>query len=354
MVQVDAVAAHIGSLRIATRHRVALEAHHLAVIGRLIDREVGTEQLCAAGQHGVAPGSVVVLRFLQIRIGACTHQVAGLDQLGDVIGRAVVALDEGRIVFARHRIGETHPAAQRRVAGQVTGAGSALVEQEHHLAACLGQRRPAMREHARVERRRAAAYLVGTDVFAGFEDRAHFGIQRVHRLCIEGFGLHGGKCQLDRRLLGFEQDEDGHVARVLLRPAADFLQAGNQGLAVAALIQILHMHDLEAGPVHHSGGRARRCGRQPGLGDLRDDGRVCVAPTLCIGEDVQFELAHAIVKLLRQGGMAVIQCGKQGRVQLLQQRRFAGRKAGVVAVVAADVLQVGQARRGVRDKTAQQ
>lgn len=57
---------------------------------------------------------------------------------------------------------------------------------------------------------------------------------------------------------------------------------------------------------------------RPAPGDLRNDGRVCVAPALCIGEDVQFELAHAIVKLLRQCGMAVIQRGKQRRVQLLQ------------------------------------
>lgn len=106
VMQVGAVAMRTCSLRIATRHGVAVEANHVAVIGRLVDREVGAEQLRAAGQHGVAPRGVVVLRFFQVRIGTRSGQPALLGasiKLFDTtpaIARALATHTGGRLLYA--------------------------------------------------------------------------------------------------------------------------------------------------------------------------------------------------------------------------------------------------------------
>ena len=95
-----------------------------------------------------------------------------------------------------------------------------------------------------------AAHVIGRDEFFARENRADLGIERVEGALSERLR----HCHLNTGarlfLLGFDQNEDRDVLWMRVRPLPHFLQASGEGLAGAAVVDVLHVHDFEAGLVH--------------------------------------------------------------------------------------------------------
>ncbi len=95
---------------------------------------VRTQYLCATGNHGIASGRVVCPRLFGVGIGARSDQIALLNQLGYIRGKAIVALDESSIGLVGFSIREQHAAAKRRMSSRIDGADGTLIHQEDNLA----------------------------------------------------------------------------------------------------------------------------------------------------------------------------------------------------------------------------
>lgn len=79
-----------------------------------------------------------------------------------------------------------------------------------------------------------------------------------------------------------------------------------------------------------------------------------IAPAVRIGKHIQLQLPDAVVQLLCQWRMAIVQRRERSGIVLLQQRCFAGCEAGVVTVMASDVLQIGEPRLCLRRHAGEQ
>ena len=192
-------------------------------------------------------------------------------------------------------------------------------------------------KHGVFERAVGAANIVGCDHLVGWEDGTDLGVERIEGCGGEGLG-YGEVCFFGLALFRLDEDVDGDVARVRARPCADLCEAGDERLAVAAVVDVLDVHHLEAGLGHDAVGvkgwvRGEACGSY----HLRSEG-MSVAAAVGVGEDIEFELAHAALELLGQRWMRVIETCIFFGILLLQELAFAGRDAGVIAVVRADDL----------------
>ena len=180
-----------------------------------------------------------------------------------------------------------------------------------------------------------AAHLVGRDHLALRKHGADLRVEGVQHLWREALVVRHPGHRLDRLLgLGLHQDEDRHVVRVRLRPGPDLLQAAHEGLAVGDVVDVLDVHHLEAGLGEHallveSRGAPLVQGRPERVGE---------AAALGVGVDVELHLADAMVELHGQRRVAVVQPVERLGVGRLQELGHAWRQAGVIAVVAADHL----------------
>jgi len=306
----------------------------------LVDGVVGAEELGAACEHGVAGGGVVDAGFFGVGVGAGADEIALPDEGRDVGGRTVVTLEEGRVGLAGIGVGEDDAAAQAGVAFKVDGSYGMLVHEEDDLAASFGKGGPVAGKDGLVEGFVVAANVVGRDEFSGREDGANLGVECVEGGGGEGFGF--GEMELIFSagfvLLGFDEDEDGDVVGVGFRPLLDLLQAAGEGLAGAAVVDVLDVHDFEAGLEHEAVGIKFRIGGETGGGYVFRAGGMGVAATLGVGVDVEFDLADSAVELLWEWLVLVVEPLVCFGILCLPELAFVGRDTSVVAVVGADDL----------------
>ncbi len=273
-----------------------------------------------------------------VGIGAGADEVALLDEGGDVGGGAVVALDEGGVGPAGLGVGEEDAAAQRWMAGEIDRADGTLVQQEDDLAACVDEGGPIVGEDGFVKGVIVAADVVGGDALVGGEDGANLGVEGVEGGGGEGLGDGEVQIALGGALLGLDQDEDGDVVGMGMGPVADLLEAGDEGLAGAAVVDVLYVHDLEAGLAHDAIGIEVGIGRKAGGGSHRGAGGMGVETSLGVGVDVELNLANAAVELLGERLVFVIEAFEGLGVLGLPELALVGSDAGVIAVVSPDDL----------------
>ena len=84
-----------------------------------------------------------------------------------------------------------------------------------------------------------------------------------------------------------------------MRPCADLFEACGEGLADAAIVHVLHVHDLEAGLVHQPVGVEVRVRRQMRRGHHLRSIWMRVEPAFAVGIHIQLNLADAAVELQR-------------------------------------------------------
>ena len=160
-----------------------------------------------------------------------------------------------------------------------------------------------------------APHTIGYDQVAGTHHRADLGVERVERLGGERHRV-GRPGQRDPRF-GLHEHEHREVPGVRVGPAAQLPQAVDEHLAVGALVDLLHVEDLEA----------RRADRAP-------------ERSVGIGEHVELDLAHRLVlELLAQGRMRHREVG-EARLDRGDDRERLGGRLDVVAVVRPDDLKV--------------
>ena len=308
--------------------------------GGFVDGVIGAEELSAAGEHGVAVGGVVGASLLGVAVGAGANEVAFADEVGDFCGRAVVALQEGCVGLTGVGVGEDDAVTQGRMAFEVDGRHGVLVHEEDDLATGFGEGRPVAGEDGLIERFVVAADVVGSDDFAGLEDGTDLGVEGVEGRGGKWFGF--GEMELVAVagfvLLGFDEDEDGDVVGVGFRPLLDLLQAAGEGLAGAAVVDVLDVHDFEAGLEHEAVGIKFRIGGETGGGYVFRAGGMGVAATLGVGVDVEFNLADSAVELRWEWLVLVVEPLVGFGILCLPELAFVGRDTGVVAVVGADDL----------------
>ena len=186
-----------------------------------------------------------------------------------------------------------------------------------------------------------AAHLVGRDHLVFGEHRADLGVERVEGFRREAFVVDHAGHGLDRILgLGLDEHVERHVVRVRLGPGADLLQAADEGLAGGDVVDVLHVHDLEAGLGEDMLGieACRAASVQ------RRAERVGEAAALGVDIDVELDLADALIELRGQRGVAVVEAVEGLGVGGLQHLGDARRQARVIAVVAADHLDLVDAQ----------
>ena len=315
--------------------------------GWFVDRVIRAEELGSACHHCVASGGVVGAGLFGVGVGAGADEITFAHERGDVVCGTVVALDEGGIGLPGFGVGKEDAAAQGGVAGEVNGADRALVHEEDNFAAGARERGPVAGEDGFVQGVVVAANVIGRNHFTGREDRADLGIECVERGGGEGLGFGEVDFAARMALLGFDEDEDRDVARVGLRPLANLLEAGDEGLAGAAVVDVLNVHDFEAGLVHDSVGvevgiRRKFCGS-----DGRRAGRVGVKAAFGVGIDVEFDLADPAVELLRKRLVLVVETFVRVGILRLPELTLVGRNAGVIAVVGSDDLNLVELDRSV-------
>ena len=220
--------------------------------GRLVDGIVRAEQLGTATEHGIAYGGIVDAGFFGVRVRTGAHQIALADEFGNVESRTVVAFQEGGVRLTGVRVGENDSTAQRWVAFQIDRGDRVLVHQKDDLPARAREGWPVTGEDCFVESVVGAADIIGSNHFAGLEDRADLCVQGVESARSEGLRFGEVELALGFSLLGFDEDEDRYVAWMSLRPLPDLLETSCERLAGAAIVDVLYVHDLEAGFAHDS------------------------------------------------------------------------------------------------------
>ncbi len=142
---------------------------------------------------------------------------------------------------------------------EVDGTDIGLIHEEDDLATGAIEGGPVACENSLLEGVVCTAHVVRGDDLGRREDRTNFSVERIEGRRAKGFGF--GKFELfDRTLFGFDEDEDGDVIGVGMRPLLYLFEAGCKRLAVAAVVDVLDMHHLEAGPVHDAVGIEGRIG----------------------------------------------------------------------------------------------
>src|ERR1035437_777116 len=224
------------------------------------------------------------------------------------------------------------------MAGQVNGTDGALVHEKDHLAASTAECRPVPGEHGLVECVVVAANVVRCDEFPGRKDGTNLCIESIEGGGCERFRL-GNLCRAARLLLfGLNENEDGNMLWMRVRPAPDQLKAAYERLAGAAVIDILHVHYFEAGLGHDAVGIEFRIGRQVRSGNHRRTRRMRVETAFAVGIYIKFDLANAAIELLIEWLMPIVEAVKCARTLCLPQRCCAWCKAGVITVVRTDDL----------------
>ena len=118
-----------------------------------------------------------------------------------------------------------------------------------------------------------------------------------------------------------------------VRPLPHFLKACGEGLAVAAVVDILHVHDLEARLIHDVVRIEGRIRRQPcRFNHVRTVG-VRVLAALAVSIDVELNLADAAVKLLGEGLMLIVESFERIRIFCQPDLHLVWRDAGMIAIV---------------------
>src|SRR5271155_1201334 len=93
-----------------------------------------------------------------------------------------------------------------------------------------------------------------------------------------------------------------------LRPLADDLKTSDQGLAGAAVVEILYMHHLEARLAHQPLRVEVRVLRQASRSNGLHSCWVSIASAFAVGIDVEFDLAYTGVQLLIKRAVPVFEC----------------------------------------------
>src|SRR5450631_3875360 len=162
------------------------------------------------------------------------------------------------------------------MAGQVNGTDGTLVHEKDYLATGTAECRPVAGKHRLVECVVAAANVIRSNELLCREDGANLCIESIERGGSERFRL-GNLCRAARLLLfGLNQNEDGNMFWMRMRPAPDQLKAGCERLARASVIDILHVHYFEARLGHDAVGIEIRIGRQLRCGNHRRTRRMSV------------------------------------------------------------------------------
>src|ERR1039457_5417642 len=175
---------------------------------------------------------------------------------------------------------------------EVGGTGSALVQQEHHLAARGFESRPAVGEDGFLESLVLSAHVGGSDDGALREHGEDLAVECVEYRSRERFRLDpvsGAPVSI----LVLDEDEYRKMPRMRLRPILNHAEALREGLAVTAEVDILRMHHLEPGLLEEAVRIEGRVGGKAGFGNHPDSGRMRVSAAFCIGEDVELPLAYA-------------------------------------------------------------
>ena len=185
------------------------KAHRIARPGcGFRSRVVCTQDLSAAGQRGVALGSLVGACLQGLLVGPGADQIPFLNQGGDDFGCSVVLLNESAIGLAGLRVGKDDSSAQRRVPFQIHGTNRALIHEKDDFAPRLGKSRPAVVHDRFFQRCVLAAHIVGSNHFLGLEDRANLSIQRIEGSRGEFFRRDRVVLRRQVRLLGLDQNID--------------------------------------------------------------------------------------------------------------------------------------------------
>ena len=206
--------------------------------------------------------------------------------------------------MARFGVGEQHPALEGRVSDDIGRRDIGLVQKEHDLAPSAAQRWPAAGGDGLRHSGVAPAHLIRGDHLVWTEDRPDFRIQRIQHVR----GEHLRRCHVrnsrNRRLgLGLDEDEDRHMTGMSQRPCPDLAKTGDERLAIAHIIDVLDVQDLEARLQHD----AVRVERRRAAGIERRAERMGETPPRGVGEDVELDLANAVIELARQVGVTVVE-----------------------------------------------
>src|ERR1700761_1257178 len=193
----------------------------------------------------------------------------------------------------------------------------------------------------------AAAYVVGRDDLFEREDGSNLGVERVEDGGGKWFWLRHVQSRTGLALLGLDENEDRHVMRMRFGPGANLLKTSGKGLTSAAIVYVLYVHHLEARLVHVAFWVKRWIRRESGSRDISRSGRMRVEPTLCIGVDIELDLAHAAVELLCEGLVLIVETFVSIGVLRLPELGFARCDAGVITVMGSDHLNLVDLQSGV-------
>ncbi len=129
-------------------------------------------------------------------------------------------------------------------------------------------------------------------------------------------------------------------------PATQLAEAARERRAVAAEVEVLHVQDLEARRLHLAFGVVGPRRGDAALGQPGQTARRRVAPALGVVDHVELERAQAAVELIGERRVPVLErADARRRAQLEQQREQRRVDRLLVAVVAAQHLQVVEAER---------
>ena len=95
-----------------------------------------------------------------------------------------------------------------------------------------------------------APNLIWSHDLAWLKDRSNLSIQCVEQRRRKWLSLDCVRHLVWRILFRLHQDEDWNVARMSLRSSSHLLEAYNENVAGAPLVDILDVHHLKAGLIH--------------------------------------------------------------------------------------------------------
>src|SRR5439155_568012 len=132
------------------------------------------------------------------------------------------------------------------------------------------------------------------------ENRTNLGIESVEGARGERLRLREVEFSTRFALLRLDEDEDRHMIRMGARPLPDLLKASSKGLTCASVINVLHVHHLEAGLAHHAIRIEIRIGRHLRSSNHRRSGRMSVETASAVSIDIKFNLTDTAIELLRK------------------------------------------------------
>ena len=204
-----------------------------------------------------------------------------------------------------------------------------FVHREQHLAPRFAQPRPAPIEDSLADGGVAAAEPIGSDQRRARKHRRDLRVNGVIGLGVERQLVHASG-QMRLLVIGVHRNEDRRVPRMRQTPGPDDLQAVDKGETRRAEIDVLDVKDLQTRFRH--GGHVVRRHRLPAHlqpGRVREP-----APIGVIGQ-VKLQGPRAVVELLDQRRMVIVESERRLRRGGLQQRHQGRGDRLLVAVVSA-------------------